>query len=624
MTLVYRSVFSDADGRIVEAVLPAFRSWLSSKGFSPPEDVPASGVALEADGGGDMAWVARSALDLPTGGVLTRLRLVEESESARWVTTLAWTSESDGKEGRPWVWLDLEHEPVGTQPPIRPGSPRVLRDLLAAGEAFDDQVPLTAEAWTVTTGQVAELGRYILSPTRQIPIVVFAHDGQSAYDQDQLARRLARDLAGVAAVFILASGEATDRLAQSLPPDYAVYGGSLRTYLAGVGGEHDVPLRHRVLGRATLKALKARAFPAVKDQILELSTHRAAPLRLVSSAQQTQPSPRPVESSPSIPTSAPPQPVVPSQADVADTLSVPKLWFTQRVAAIREALGRRASATTDAGEVDELDHALSELVEVVRSGSAPPIDHVGAASIQLEEVRRDRELLDQLLSTSQDEVDQLTAELADARRQLDETLLEATEAAELADRAERRARWLLRGQIESSEQQTPLALPDAPPSVAEVLLLAREHLSEHLWVGDTDETAAELDLAGASQLYAIKAWSALIALDAYARARSEGRFSNNFYAWCQDVPSGEPAISATAVALVESETVANRPDLRDARTFRVPTEVEPGQRLYMPAHIKVVKRGSPCPRLHFHDGSGKTGKVYVGYLGEHLPTARFS
>ena len=44
----------------------------------------------------------------------------------------------------------------------------------------------------------------------------------------------------------------------------------------------------------------------------------------------------------------------------------------------------------------------------------------------------------------------------------------------------------------------------------------------------------------------------------------------------------------------------------------------------MPAHIKVVKRGWPCPRLHFHDDTARTGKIYVGYLGEHLPTARFA
>jgi hypothetical protein len=42
------------------------------------------------------------------------------------------------------------------------------------------------------------------------------------------------------------------------------------------------------------------------------------------------------------------------------------------------------------------------------------------------------------------------------------------------------------------------------------------------------------------------------------------------------------------------------------------------------AHIKIVRRGTPCPRLHFlDDAGGTTGKVYVGYISDHLPTARF-
>ena len=73
----------------------------------------------------------------------------------------------------------------------------------------------------------------------------------------------------------------------------------------------------------------------------------------------------------------------------------------------------------------------------------------------------------------------------------------------------------------------------------------------------------------------------------------------------------------------ESETVDSSPDLRTPRTFAVPSTVATSGYCYMPAHIKVVKRGSPAPRLHFHDDAANSGKVYVGYLGAHLPTARF-
>jgi hypothetical protein len=31
---------------------------------------------------------------------------------------------------------------------------------------------------------------------------------------------------------------------------------------------------------------------------------------------------------------------------------------------------------------------------------------------------------------------------------------------------------------------------------------------------------------------------------------------------------------------------------------------------------------SPAPRLHFLDDTDRTGHVYVGYLGAHLPTSK--
>jgi hypothetical protein len=43
----------------------------------------------------------------------------------------------------------------------------------------------------------------------------------------------------------------------------------------------------------------------------------------------------------------------------------------------------------------------------------------------------------------------------------------------------------------------------------------------------------------------------------------------------------------------------------------------------MEAHLKIAG-GLLGPRLYFYDDtSGLTGKVHVGYIGAHLPTARF-
>lgn len=45
--------------------------------------------------------------------------------------------------------------------------------------------------------------------------------------------------------------------------------------------------------------------------------------------------------------------------------------------------------------------------------------------------------------------------------------------------------------------------------------------------------------------------------------------------------------------------------------------------MLMESHIKLRPVGYPAPRLYFHDDSaGTTGKVWIGYLGEHLPNTR--
>jgi hypothetical protein len=43
----------------------------------------------------------------------------------------------------------------------------------------------------------------------------------------------------------------------------------------------------------------------------------------------------------------------------------------------------------------------------------------------------------------------------------------------------------------------------------------------------------------------------------------------------------------------------------------------------MEAHVKLRSVGYPAPRMYFHDDSGgATGKIWIGYLGDHLPNTR--
>ncbi|GAA3159928.1 hypothetical protein GCM10010466_58440 [Planomonospora alba] len=163
-----------------------------------------------------------------------------------------------------------------------------------------------------------------------------------------------------------------------------------------------------------------------------------------------------------------------------------------------------------------------------------------------------------------------------------------------------------------------------PTGLVEVLVRARESLA-HVVIGDTDATAARLDLEHPAlcRTWAGKAWDALRALDDFAGARAAGEFAGGFYDWCAHGVPGRHTIPTGMLAMRESRSVTGTPRFSEPRTFPVPPEVDPSGRLLMEAHVKLRPVGYPAPRMYFHDDSGgATGKVWVGYLGDHLPNTR--
>lgn len=169
--------------------------------------------------------------------------------------------------------------------------------------------------------------------------------------------------------------------------------------------------------------------------------------------------------------------------------------------------------------------------------------------------------------------------------------------------------------------------PEEFPSFAE-LIGAAESL-EHLAITADPAPAAILDHHPKAAAWRRKAWDALRTLDAYAGARTTlldagqdpGPELSDVLAFAR---TGQPGslISANIIALAESDTVTTNERLRQARTFRVDPRTNPAGRDYFGAHIALERFKSPAPRLHFLDDTDRTGTVYVGYLGAHLPTSK--
>lgn len=159
-----------------------------------------------------------------------------------------------------------------------------------------------------------------------------------------------------------------------------------------------------------------------------------------------------------------------------------------------------------------------------------------------------------------------------------------------------------------------------PESSVGALVAARESLP-FLIIGATDETCGSLDAHQKRGIWAKKIWSSLRALNDYCRAKAESRFSGDIAMYRDNTPDGAIPLLAE-YAPTESEPTSNDPGLVAIRTCPVPTTVEPSGKVYMQQHVKVDKGGQSAPRIHLYDDSGgPTQRVYIGYIGPHLPTA---
>lgn len=169
----------------------------------------------------------------------------------------------------------------------------------------------------------------------------------------------------------------------------------------------------------------------------------------------------------------------------------------------------------------------------------------------------------------------------------------------------------------SALAEEPAPDPFEPVLCSDALAEARERLAMLEIPGTVDEDALALDEHG-DESWASRAWSALQALNRYAEMKRDGEFDHSFFTYCER-SAGEFVIPSSWVVPTESaKTLANR-RFRELRTLPVSTFVEASGRVLMQEHIRIEKGGSPSPRIHYYDDTrGQTGKIHIGWFGDHL------
>ncbi|WP_419841251.1 hypothetical protein [Candidatus Poriferisodalis sp.] len=163
------------------------------------------------------------------------------------------------------------------------------------------------------------------------------------------------------------------------------------------------------------------------------------------------------------------------------------------------------------------------------------------------------------------------------------------------------------------------ALAGAVHSVGNALEAATQSLVLSIPEAVVTAAVTEMDVSGKRASRGRAVLDALRALQCYALDADPG---GDFRHWC-DQASGAASYPANRIAMNESESVLQDPELRKERMFPVDPVLEPSGQQLMVAHIRL-SNGAAAPRLYFFDDTrGPTRKIHIGYIGPHLPTKRF-
>lgn len=151
----------------------------------------------------------------------------------------------------------------------------------------------------------------------------------------------------------------------------------------------------------------------------------------------------------------------------------------------------------------------------------------------------------------------------------------------------------------------------------EVVIFAQKNLHNLQINPAIEKLVPELDSYPLAGVWARKILRSLSALNDYAAWRSTaGVNGEDFYRWL----GKRDIISPNWVSMKESESLKADAKCYRARLFPVDKTVDPTGQKFMEAHIKI-DHDHPAPRIHFFDASDQAcKKVFIGYIGPHLPT----
>lgn len=620
--LGFRSVLQAHDEpQLVEAALTDFTAWLAGKRYDTENVGPGRTVDV---GPGVQVAIVRDRDEV--GSDVLRATLVEKQDTGTWTSVL--TVHLNAQATRGWLWLDV-HKPDDHD---WTATPRLARSLVKSIRLRDGRSPLNPTPRKVGYGQVDEVVQAVLDD-RRLGLAFVAGSGQfTRYDKwRDTVDFLLNQTVGQANVWIL-DRDATERFNYLIGRPHSVAFDTVRTFLPGVvPGDALDAQRHRYLTKTSIGAKPSFALRRVLGQRAReqmLSVRLPDFLRSLDQELRRQQDSAlvgellgPVTESPRqsagfVPLAKPSPSVVADGAPDGALIATPHLELSQPVGVevgVAAQPGLAALSAQDllrellgVDEPDDLD--LDRVRQWMDAGRrAETIGqrlqaHLEAMRDQVEAAEFDRDL---------------------AREELESAVQEQISIDEERATAERRLRYLqvqvaARGDASAAWGDPDISILDLRPDSFAELLDRLVELPRLSFTGDA-EICRALDKHSQSQGWANKAWDALLSLDDFVRVRMSEGFAGDVDEYLQRTPAGCRSFSANRHAQKESETVENTPKYRNPRVLPVPVAVDPSARVFMGSHYKVANFARVSPRIHYLDDTARTGTVYVGYIGPHLP-----
>ncbi|WP_156119384.1 hypothetical protein [Corynebacterium humireducens] len=661
MPLMHRSIYHSSNGSaLLDATNEVFLEWLESRGRNDdPVDIDLIGRE------GDYVEVGaghRARIDSVGNGDSPAVRYSQMviSENGAYSTHMTAVMEGSGA----WVQFDV-HAPHQNSNFHAPKIPTLLLEK-AEKEGFSLTSGNGSERFTPAPRRVRAdevgwlLDEVINNKTRQTTALVAGMRTDDNYLRwSETFEKWFSFSKGVATLWLL-DGEATVEFNSLVHSGYAVYSRAVHSFepLADTNDPDDA-YRHRWFSSHDLfenrdsKRNQSRLYHLSRRTALKQKSPEAvvrAEKLLNSRATQLQVH-RGSEDSPfrdrirDLRTTWPTIPAVPSTKDTPAPATESEKKTTEPTApiqrhtpvlpirprptppvrprpAVEPKITKKSDAVPEKVEARE-EGILATIREFCETIGLTPSDDQPADDLLLEvfdrvwKSERAVQNAERIIAEKDDEIVQLEADNQILQEAWDEAVAETGNLdLTIAESQRRIQHYSLQLQVLQAPQSAyePPTV-DLPKSMSKVLeRLNRKKLQHVVFTGNAKK-ARDLDNRPNAEAIARVCWDFLITLDDYAKQCRDGHTSVEKY-----ITESETLAHPSKFARSESKIVRTTDQYKQARSFKVPSEIDQSERIHMWAHYRLAQDGGKAPRLHYYDATQKNGKIYVGYIGEHLPS----